>query len=197
MLEELTELSEVEAIKQRSNGLRGTLAAELAEDTQHLTDEAATILKFHGSYQQDDRDQRRPRKKAGLEPAHSFMIRSKIPGGVLTAEQYLVHDALAGRFANGTLRVTTRQDIQLHGVLKHDLRESLRTLNQVLVTTLGACGDVNRNVITCPVPETSGPRAEALRHARALSEHLLPRTRAYHEVWLDGERIAGVTEDDP
>jgi sulfite reductase (ferredoxin) len=197
MSEDSNELSEVESIKQASRGLRGTIAPELAMDTAEFTEEARQILKFHGTYQQDDRDQRRARKKAGLEPAHSFMIRSKIPGGVLSAEQYLIHDALAVRFGNGTLRVTTRQDIQLHGVVKHDLRESMRTLNQVLVTTLGACGDINRNVISCPVPEPNGVRADLLRHALALSEHLLPRTRAYHELWLDGERLSGATEDDP
>src|SRR5262245_55801142 len=132
MSDDSKELSEVESIKQGSQGLRGTIASELAADSSEFTEDARQILKFHGTYQQDDRDQRRARKKAGLEPAHSFMIRSKIPGGVLSAEQYLIHDALAVRFGNGTLRVTTRQDIQLHGVVKHDLRTTIRTLNQVL-----------------------------------------------------------------
>jgi sulfite reductase (ferredoxin) len=184
-----TTLSEVEGIKERSKGLRGTLAEEFAADTTHLSDEARQLLKFHGSYEQEDRDQRRERKREGLEPAFAFMIRSKIPGGVLSADQYLVHDELASRFANGTLRVTTRQDIQLHGVLKQDVRGAIRALNESLVTTLGACGDVGRNVMSCPAPLPGGLRAEVFQVARRISDHLLPRTRAYAEIWLDGERV--------
>src|SRR5690606_3980804 len=116
-------------------GLRGSLGEELALPTSHLSEEAKQILKFHGSYQQDDRDTRRERKRAGLEPAYSFMVRSKLPGGVLTAEQYLVHDQLAGEFANGTLRITTRQGFQFHGILKGDLRRTIHELNDALVTT--------------------------------------------------------------
>lgn len=187
-------LCEVEHIKADSRGLRGRLREELLADGSHLTDETKQILKFHGSYQQEDRDERRARKRAGLEPAWSFMIRSRIPGGVLTAEQYLVHDDLAGRFANGTLRLTTRQDIQLHGVIKTDLRTTVRALNDELVTTLGACGDVNRNVMSCPAPLPGSLRMEVCAMAQRLTEHLLPDPRAYAEIWLDGERI---TEPEP
>lgn len=191
------EPSGLERIKETSRGLRGTLAEELANGESHFTDEARQLLKFHGSYEQDDRDVRRERKRAGLERDYSFMVRSKIPGGVLTADQYLVHDDLAGRYGNGTLRVTTRQGFQLHGVIKGDLRGTVRSLNDALVTTLGACGDVERNVLCCPAP-IPGPRAEVLEAARRLSDALLPRTRAYHELWLNGERVAGGTpEPDP
>src|SRR5256886_16674419 len=120
---------------------------ELAAGTSHFEDEAAQLLKFHGVYQQDDRDARRQRSDAGLEPDYAFMVRCKIPGGVLTARQYLVLDELAGRYGNGTLRVTTRQDNQFHGVVKGDLKATIRELNDALVTTLGACGDVQRNVM--------------------------------------------------
>src|SRR3954463_954930 len=136
---ELDGLSEVERIKLESGGLRGTLPDELASDADHLSGEARQLIKFHGSYEQEDRDARKERKQAGLGPAYQFMVRSKVPGGVLTAAQYLVHDELAERLGNGTLRITTRQGIQLHGVVKGDLRAAIAGLNQALVTTLGAC----------------------------------------------------------
>ncbi|HEX6750445.1 MAG TPA: NADPH-dependent assimilatory sulfite reductase hemoprotein subunit [Longimicrobium sp.] len=184
-------LSEVERIKQESGGLRGTLADELAEGGTTFSDTAKQLLKFHGSYEQEDRDLRRERKQAGLEPAWQFMVRSKIPGGALTAAQYLVHDELAERFGNGTLRITTRQGIQLHGVIKGDLRATIATLNEALVTTLGACGDVVRNVVGCPAPLPGTARAEALSLVKRVSDRFLPATRAYHEIWVDGEKVAG------
>src|SRR5207247_9085217 len=122
---------------------------------------------------------------------HQFMVRCKIPGGVLTGKQDLVIDEVADRYGNGTLRVTTRQGNQFHGVLKGDLKTTIRSVNDVLVTTLGACGDVVRNVIACPAPLAGGLREDVLRVARQGSDHLLPRTRAYHESWLDGEPGAG------
>ncbi len=184
-------LSAVEKVKEESRGLRGRLADELALGTDHFSDAGAQLLKFHGTYQQEDRDQRRERRGTDSEPAHQFMVRCKIPGGVLTGEQYLVIDELADRYGNGTLRVTTRQGNQFHGVLKGDLTATIRSVNDVLVTTLGACGDVVRNVISCPAPLAGGLREEVLRVARQMSDHLLPRTRAYHEIWLDGEPVAG------
>src|SRR6266567_4216190 len=198
MADQRADVSAVEQIKQASRGLRGSLAPELAADTSHFEDEAAQLLKFHGVYQQDDRDARRQRGDAGLEPDYAFMVRCKVPGGVLTARQYLVLDELAGRYGNGTLRVTTRQDNQFHGVVKGDLKATIRALNDALVTTLGACGDVVRNVVSCPAPVTGGLREAVLQVARRLSDHLLPRTRAYHEIWLDGEPVAGgPPEPDP
>ncbi|MGQ0814516.1 MAG: NADPH-dependent assimilatory sulfite reductase hemoprotein subunit [Gemmatimonadota bacterium] len=191
-------MSDVERVKEQSGGLRGALAEELNNDKSHFSYEGQTILKFHGSYEQDDRDKRRERKKAGLEPAYSFMTRSRVPGGVLTAAQYLAHDELATRYANGTLRVTTRQTIQLHGVLKGNLAPTIRALNEALVTTLATCGDVNRNVLSCAAPLPQRLRAEALDVARSISDHLLPRTRAYHEIWIDGQLTAGgEPEPDP
>lgn len=190
MSENTPEPSALERIKESSRGLRGTIGEELANDDSHFTETARQLLKFHGSYEQDDRDVRRARKKAGLERAYMCMIRSKIPGGVLTGDQYLAHDDLAGRYGNQSLRVTTRQDFQLHGVLKGDLRGTIRALNDALITTLGACGDVERNVLSCPAP-VRGLRAEVLETARHLSDALLPRTRAYHEIWINGERVAG------
>jgi sulfite reductase (ferredoxin) len=193
-------MADVEKVKEASRGLRGALAQELAAETSHFEDDTAQLLKFHGAYQQDDRDTRRARSDAGDEPAYSFMVRCKIPGGVLTAEQYLALDRLAGRYGNGTLRITTRQDNQFHGVLKGDLKATIRALNDALVTTLGACGDVQRNVVCCPAPVPGGLRNAALDAARRISAHLLPRTRAYHEIWLNGERVGGdppAPESDP
>ena len=184
-------LSPVEKVKERSHGLRGDLAAELAQRTTHVSDESAQLLKFHGTYQQEDRDQRRAQRGTDAEPAHQFMVRCKIPGGVLSGPQYLVIDELADRYGNATLRVTTRQGNQFHGVLKGDLKPTIRAVNDALVTTLGACGDVVRNVVSCPAPLSGGLREQVLSVARHLSDHLLPRTGAYHEIWLDGEQVAG------
>jgi len=184
-------LSPVENVKELSRGLRGDLAAELTQRTTHVSDESAQLLKFHGTYQQEDRDQRRAQRGTDAEPAHQFMVRCKIPGGVLSGPQYLVIDELADRYGNGTLRVTTRQGNQFHGVLKGDLKATIRAVNDALVTTLGACGDVVRNVVSCPAPTSRGLREQVFSVARRLSDHLLPRTRAYHEIWLDGEQVAG------
>ena len=184
-------LSPVEKVKELSRGLRGNLAAELTQRTTHVSDESAQLLKFHGTYQQEDRDQRRAQRGTDAEPAHQFMVRCKIPGGVLSGPQYLVIDELADRYGNGTLRVTTRQGNQFHGVLKGDLKATIRAVNDALVTTLGACGDVVRNVVSCPAPKSRGLREQVFSVARRLSDQLLPRTRAYHEIWLDGEQVAG------
>src|SRR5256885_2895211 len=184
-------LSAVEKVKEESHGLRGDLAAQLAGGGDHFSDADAQLLKFHGTYQQEDRDQRRERRGTDAEAAHQFMVRCKIPRGVLSGAQYLVIDQLADRYGNGTLRVTTRQGNQFHGVLKGDLKPTIRAVNDALVTTLGACGDVVRNVVSCPAPVAGGLREQLLSVARRLSDHLLPRTRAYHEIWLDGEQVAG------
>lgn len=184
-----TALSEVERIKRESHGLRGPLAEELENERTYLSEEAKQILKFHGSYQQEDRDQRKDRKKAGLEPAYSFMIRSKLPGGVVSPQQYLVHDRIADEFGDGTLRITTRQGFQIYGVVKRDLRPTIRRLNEAMVTTFGACGDVVRAVCTCPAPLPGGIRREVIELARQLRDATLPRTRSYHDIWVEGTRV--------
>ena len=188
--------SAVERIKRESDGLRAQLAEELDGDAARFSDDQANVLKFHGIYQQDDRDARQARRQAGLDKAFQFMVRSRIPGGALQAEQYLVHDDLASRFGNGTLRITTRQGLQLHGVLKGELRPALRALNDALVTTLAACGDVNRNVMACPAPPGDRAHEQIQTLAAAIAQRLTPRTRAYHEIWLEGERVAAIASDD-
>lgn len=186
--------SKVEKAKEESGYLYGTVAEELRQPSSHFGEDNRQVLKFHGIYQQDDRDQRRERKVAGEEPAYEFMVRSKLPGGALTAEQYLVHDELAGRYANGTLRITTRQGFQFHGVLKGDLKTTLSELNAALVSTLAACGDVERNVMCCPAPTGDPVRQQLQQLARDLAAHLEPRTRAYHKIWLNREEVT--FEDD-
>jgi sulfite reductase (ferredoxin) len=172
----------VETIKAESNSLRSTVPVELVEPTPSFSDDVWQILKFHGIYQQHDRDIRGRNNRV-----YSFMVRSKVPGGRLTAQQYLMHDALADQFGQGDLRFTTRQGVQLHGVIKGDLQPTLRALNDTLVTTLGACGDVSRNVMFCPAPYGDPVRAQLQATAEAIAQHLAPRTAAYHEIWLEDE----------
>ncbi|HTA38259.1 MAG TPA: NADPH-dependent assimilatory sulfite reductase hemoprotein subunit, partial [Candidatus Acidoferrales bacterium] len=184
-----------EAIKLRTDYLRGTIARELDAPGGSLGEDSQQLIKFHGSYQQENRDNRRARKAAGLEIEHAFMVRSRIPGGVLTAQQYLAHDEIAARYGNSTLRLTTRQGIQLHGVVKRDLKPTIRAINDALLDTLAACGDVNRNVMACPAPACTAAHAQSQDYARKIAAHLLPKTRAYHEIWLDGEKVEGPEEE--
>jgi sulfite reductase (ferredoxin) len=187
--ETVAKRSAVEGIKEASKQLRGTIQEELASQTDHFNDENKQLLKFHGSYQQEDRDARKNRQKDGVGKHFMFMVRCRIPAGKLTAQQYLAMDKLAGTYANGTLRFTTRQGIQLHGVLKDNLRDTIAGINECLLTTLGACGDVERNVMACPAPHhQNGVRAQLQETAYLLAVHLAPRSRAYHEIWINGKR---------
>jgi sulfite reductase (ferredoxin) len=190
--------SKVEKIKADSNYLRGRIAEELAEDTTHFSEDQIQLIKFHGMYQQEDRDERQARKAAGTEKAYQFMVRSRIPGGALTAEQYLVENELADLYGNGSMRFTTRQSIQLHGILKGNIRSVLYNINKSLLSTLAACGDVNRNVMACPAPVANRVQTQIQEIAHRVAMHLAPRTRAYHEIWIDGEKASSVgeTEED-
>ena len=184
--------SPVERIKAASRGLRGTIAESLTDAvTGAVREDDQQLIKFHGTYQQDDRDVREQRRLAKLEPAFSFMIRTRLPGGVCTPAQWLALDGLAGRYGNGTLRLTSRQAFQLHGIIKSELKTTIAAMNAVLVDSIAACGDVNRNVLASPNPAESAVHADVHGWATRLSELLLPRTRAYHEIWLDGEKVAG------
>jgi len=182
-------LSKVEAIKLAGQQLRGRIAEELREDTTHFTEESIQLLKFHGMYQQDDRDLRGQLKKEGKDKAYSMMIRARIPGGVLSADQYLQFDRLADLYGNGTMRITTRQTFQLHGILKSDIKVTLREINDVLVTTLGGCGDQVRNSLMCPAPRADGLHDELRPYLMQLVDTLSAKTNAYHEIWLDGEPV--------
>jgi len=182
-------LSEVERAKTASRGLRGRVAETLASDAPAFEHDDVQVLKFHGIYQQDDRDARRIRRLTGADKEHWFMVRCKIPGGELTADQYLALDRIAGRHGNASLRITTRQGLQLHCVLKDELKPAVASINRALVSTLAACGDVERNVMAPPAPYAGGAWAEARRLAAEIAAELCPRTRAYHQIWLDGERV--------
>ena len=181
-------LAKNEQIKQESNFLRGTISEGLLDaSTGALAKDDTQLTKFHGIYQQDDRDIRRERRKAKLEPAYSFMTRVRLPGGVCTSQQWLDMDEICSKYANGTLKLTTRQAFQLHGTIKKNLKLTIRKINDSLMDTVAACGDVNRNVMCNPNPYQSKLHAEALEVAKAISDHLTPATRAYHEIWLEDE----------
>ena len=185
------ELTQVEHIKARSNLLRGSISNSLLDEaTGALAEQDTHLVKFHGFYQQDDRDLRAERLAQKLEPAHSFMIRIRVPGGRVTPQQWLAMDKLAERYANRALRLTTRQAFQLHGVIKQNLKTTIAEINSCLLDTIAACGDVNRNVMCSVLPELSPLHAQAYETACEISTRLTPRTGAYHELWLDGKKVA-------
>ena len=182
--------SKIEGIKLASDYLGGSLSREVRDETlSHLSEDAGVLLKFHGSYQQDDRDLRRSLKREGHEKAYSIMVRTRVPGGKLTAAQYLAHDELARTVGNGTLRITTRQEFQMHGVLKEDLKGVVRKINEVLLSTLAACGDVERNVLSCPAPIRDGLRDALQADCDKFASHFAPRASTYWDLWLDGEKV--------
>ncbi|MEK6231683.1 MAG: NADPH-dependent assimilatory sulfite reductase hemoprotein subunit [Luteolibacter sp.] len=185
-----------EGIKTRSNYLRGTIEEGLADlSTGSMSEDDQQLLKFHGTYQQDDRDLRQNRRKHKLEKAFSFMIRIRVPGGVATPQQWLETDRMATQFANGTIKLTTRQAFQFHGIIKTNLKRTIAEINQAAMDTIAACGDVNRNVMCNPNPHLSSVHAEVLKVSQQISDHLTPATRAYHEIWLDGEKVETSEED--
>ena len=191
------EVSRNERIKEASDYLRGTLAEGLREEiTGAIVEDDQQLVKFHGMYLQDDRDLRPERTRKKMEKAFAFMIRVRIPGGVLTPQQWLALDQVARDYGNHTMRLTTRQTVQLHGIIKSNLKATLKEIDAVLLNSIAACGDVNRNVM-CNVQSRSVGRRmpPRLDLARALSDHLSPRTPAYREIWLDGEKIAGGEEE--
>jgi len=183
-------VNDVERIKASSRHLRGTLTDSLVDPLTGAISESDTQLsKFHGIYQQDDRDIRNERKRQKLEPAYSFMIRARIPGGLLTTAQWLGMDRIATRYANDSVRLTTRQAVQFHGVIKRELKQTIAAINHATLDTIAACGDVNRNVMAPPLPALSSVHRQVQIHAEALSRHLMPASGAYHEIWLDGEKL--------
>ena len=192
-------LSEDEALKERSRYLRGSIVESLADAaTGAVAADDAKLLKFHGTYQQDDRDLRNERHRQKLEPLHSFLIRLRMTGGVCTPEQWLQLDKLARKYANASLRITTRQTFQFHGVYKRNLKATIAGINHALLNTIGACGDINRNVVCHNNPYLSPVHQEVYDWSRRLSDLFLPKTRAYYEIWLDEKQIAGTPpEEEP
>ncbi|NBC65179.1 MAG: NADPH-dependent assimilatory sulfite reductase hemoprotein subunit [Bacteroidetes bacterium] len=182
--------SKLEKIKEGSDYLRGPLDVEVTNDEDHFSKDAIQVLKFHGTYQQDDRD-----KRQGRDRHYMFMIRSRTPAGKLTPDQYLAVDDISNEYADGTIRVTTRQAFQLHGVIKSELKKTIKEINDSLITTLGACGDIVRNVMATPAPDIDGRQTRVQKFADELSDILLPATNAYHEIWLDGEKVYSGKEE--
>ncbi|MEX3910564.1 assimilatory sulfite reductase (NADPH) hemoprotein subunit [Bacillus paralicheniformis] len=187
--------SDVERIKKESNYLRGTLKESMLEPlSAGISDDDNRLMKHHGSYLQDDRDLRNERQKQKLEPAYQFMLRVRMPGGVATPEQWLVMDELARKYGNGTLKLTTRETFQMHGILKWNMKKTIQSIHSAMLDTIAACGDVNRNVMCASNPYQSEIHREVYEWSKKLSDDLLPRTRAYHEIWLDEEKVAGTPD---
>lgn len=178
--------SAVEHIKDRSDYLRGNLVEDFQNPiTAAVTEDNVQLVKFHGFYQQDDRDVRLHRQDKKLEPAYSFMIRLRVPGGELSAAQWLKMDAIANIYGNQTMRITTRQALQFHGIIKFEMKKTIQAMDAAALDSISGCGDVNRNVMCTPDPSLSPLHAEVFPWAQKISDHLLPRSRAYHEIWLD------------
>ncbi|MCP4885924.1 MAG: NADPH-dependent assimilatory sulfite reductase hemoprotein subunit [Planctomycetaceae bacterium] len=177
-------LSPVETIKEESQFLRGTIGEEIAAPTDHFNKDNLQLLKFHGTYQQDDRDARLAAKKTGGGKAYSMMVRLRIPGGRIGSDQMLAMLDMCDELGNATMKITTRQTIQLHGVLKSDLRPAINRINEIALSTLAACGDVNRNIMCCPAKRCDGVHAELEKLTDELTAALAPNTQAYHELWV-------------
>lgn len=194
----LDRLSPDERLKKASNYLRGTIATGLLDRiTGAVATDDTRLMKIHGMYQQDDRDLRDERRRQKLEPAYRFMIRVRLPGGVCTPEQWLKLDSLARAHGGESLRLTSRQTFQFHWVLKEDVRAAIQGLHEALLDTIAACGDVSRNVMCASDPEDSALHEEVVAAAQEVSDHFLPKTRAYHEIWYGEEKVAGSGEEEP
>jgi sulfite reductase (NADPH) hemoprotein beta-component len=198
MAETNQNLSSVERIKMASNGLRGTIKESVANElTGSIPEEDANLFKFHGMYQQDDRDRREERAEKKLERLYSFMIRLRLPGGFMTPEQWLATHDIAGKNSTGVIKITTRQTIQLHGLLKRKIKPTIKAFNLAKLDSIATCGDVNRNVICAAHPGLSPVHEQVFAYADKISEMLKPKTRAYYEIWLDEEKLSEKTEEDP
>lgn len=191
-------LSAVEKIKIASDGLRGTLKESLSDDyTGAVREDDTNITKFHGMYQQDDRDRREERSMKKLEWLYSFMVRLRIPGGLLKPEQWIAINDVAGKHSTGVIKITTRQTIQLHGILKSHIKPTMKAFNLAGLDSIATCGDVNRNVCCTANPSESPVYDEVFQYAAKISEMAKPKTRAWYEIWLDEERLTEKTEEDP
>ncbi len=197
-MSEKQQLSAVEHIKLKSHGLRGTLRESLQDEiTGAVREDDHALVKFHGMYEQDDRDLREERAEKKLDKLYSFMVRMRIPGGLITPQQWVASHHIAGKFSTGIIKITTRQTIQLHGILKNNIKPTLQSFSKAALDSIAACGDVNRNVACASHPHQSPIHAQVHAYADKISQLLLPKTRAYYEIWLDEEKIAEINEADP
>ncbi|HYE56306.1 MAG TPA: NADPH-dependent assimilatory sulfite reductase hemoprotein subunit [Chitinophagaceae bacterium] len=191
--------SPIERIKKESNALRGTIPQSLQNDiTGAISDDDQAVIKFHGMYQQDDRDRRDERAEKKLERLYSFMIRLRLPGGLLKPEQWIATHHIAGEHSTGVIKITTRQTLQLHGLLKSHIKPTIQAFSEAKLDSIATCGDINRNVVCSSHPGQSPIHEEVFSYANKISELLMPKTRAYYEIWLDEEKIADKKdEEDP
>ncbi|MDR0791997.1 MAG: sulfite reductase subunit beta, partial [Chitinophagaceae bacterium] len=190
--------SPTERIKKKSIGLRGTLQESLLDEhTGAIREDDQALVKFHGMYLQDDRDRREERAAKKLERLYSFMLRLRLPGGFITAKQWEALHHIAGSYSTGTIKITTRQTVQLHGILKNNARAVHKAFNTAQLDSIAACGDVNRNVVATAHPNASPVHEEVYAYAKSLSSALLPKTKAYYEIWVDDKKISEKTEEDP
>jgi sulfite reductase (NADPH) hemoprotein beta-component len=199
MAEQQNNLSSTERIKMASDNLRGTLVESLENEiTGNLNEDDVALVRFHGMYVQDDRDRREERAAKKLERLYSFMVRLRLPGGFMTPEQWIAMHHIAGENSTGVIKITTRQTIQLHGILKSRIKPSLKAFNQAGLTTLATCGDINRNVLCSSHPKQSPLHEQIFGYAKDINDMLFPKTNAYNEIWLDGEPLTDKTqEEDP
>jgi sulfite reductase (NADPH) hemoprotein beta-component len=190
-------LSSIEKIKQASDGLRGTLKESLQDEiTGAIREDDQALIKFHGMYQQDDRDRREERAQKKLERLYSFMIRLRITGGFLTADQWLAAHEIAGENSTGVIKITTRQTIQLHGIIKSKIKPTIKAFNKAKLNSIATCGDINRNVLCTAHPYQSALHEEVFAYAKKVSAFLMPKTRAWYEIWLDEEKITDKKEEE-
>jgi sulfite reductase (NADPH) hemoprotein beta-component len=197
-MSELPNLSSTEKIKIASDGLRGTLKESLLDNyTGAVREDDTSLTKFHGMYQQDDRDRREERSMKKLEWLYSFMLRLRLPGGLLKPDQWITLHHVAGEHTTGVIKITTRQTIQLHGILKSHIKPTMQSFNLAGLDSIATCGDVNRNVCCTSNPAESPVYDEVFQYAAKISEMAKPKTRAWYEIWLDEERLSEKTEDDP
>jgi sulfite reductase (NADPH) hemoprotein beta-component len=195
-------LSPIEKIKVQSNGLRGSIveSVKLDEHTGAIREDDQAVIKFHGMYMQDDRDRREERSNKKLEWLYSFMIRLRLPGGVLTADQWMASHHIAGQHSTGVIKITTRQTIQLHGIVKSDIKPTLKAFNTVGLDSIATCGDINRNVTCNAFPSHNAIHAEVHAYAEKISTLLMPKTKAYYDIWINDEQVTDnekVDENDP
>ena len=195
-MEEQQNLSGIEKIKQASDGLRGEIVESLKDEiTGAIREGDQAVVKFHGMYQQDDRDRREERAEKKLDRLYTFMIRLRLPGGFLSAKQWVAMHAIAGDNSTGVIKITTRQTIQLHGLIKSKIRPTIKSFNEAGLDSIATCGDINRNVLCSSHPKQSPLHEQVFAYADKISEMLMPKTKAYYEIWLDEEKLADKKEE--
>src|SRR5450432_1658346 len=196
-MSDINNLSPIEKIKTESDGLRGTIVESLKDEiTGAIREDDQALIKFHGMYQQDDRDRREERAEKKLDRLFSFMIRLRLPGGFLTADQWIAMHAIAGQNSTGVIKITTRQTIQLHGLVKSHIKPTITAFSEAMLDSIATCGDINRNVLCASHPKQSPIHEEVFDYADKISTMLMPKTKAYYEIWLDEEKIADKKEEE-